>query len=73
MYEHPYFHYSRFEHEELARRAERHRFIAEHADQIVARPQGRIGRMLGRIGIVIGPVGHRTARRQTPCDPAVAR
>jgi len=73
MYEHPYYQYTRFEQDELARRAELHRFIAEHSDQIVARPEGPLGRMLRRIGAVLGHRGGRAAQRQTPCEPAVAR
>jgi hypothetical protein len=69
MYEHPHYQYTRFEERELARRAELCRFIAEHSDQIVARPQGLIGRMLSRIGAAFG----RSSRRQAPCEPAVAR
>lgn len=73
MYEHPYYQYTRFEQDELARRAELHRFIAEHSDQIVARPEGPLGRMLRRIGAAFGRRGGRAAQRQTPCEPAIAR
>lgn len=51
MYEHPYISHqvTRFEQEQLARAAERRRFLREHADQIVPRPAGPIRRMLRRI------------------------
>ncbi|WP_181155834.1 hypothetical protein [Microbacterium sp. MYb72] len=73
MYEHPYLsqQITRFEQEQMERSAERARFIAEHADQIVARPQGVIRRMLGRLA-----AGSRTrAQRPSPttCEPVAAR
>lgn len=51
MYEHPYLSHqvTRFEQEQLERAAERRRFLIEHADQIVPRPEGRIRRMLRRV------------------------
>lgn len=73
MYEHPHYQYTRFEEKELARRAELHRFITEHADQIVARPEGAVTRMLRRIAAAFGRDGGRTASRQAPCEPVVAR
>lgn len=49
MYEHPYFteKVAEFENERLERAAERRRFLAEHADQIVPRAPGAV-RRLGR-------------------------
>lgn len=73
MFEHPHHHYTRIEEKELARRAELHRFRAEHADQIVTRPEGQVGRMLRRIGAAFGRSGGRTTRRQVPCEPVAAR
>lgn len=73
MYEHPHYQYTRFEEKELARRAELHRFITEHADQIVTRPEGAVGRMLRRIAAAFGRSGGRAARRHTPCEPVAAR
>ncbi|MFT4258233.1 hypothetical protein [Microbacterium sp.] len=70
MYEHPYYQFTRHEQEELARTAELHRFIAEHADQIVPRREGAIMRTLRRM---IGAAPHRDARCRPVCDPAAAR
>ncbi|WP_217178767.1 hypothetical protein [Streptomyces sp. AC495_CC817] len=71
MYEHPYFSYqiTRYEHEELSRRAERRRFIEEHADQIVPREAGPLRRLLGRLGRTTAVAPARTA----PCEPVAAR
>ncbi|CAN7180945.1 hypothetical protein LJR186_000393 [Microbacterium foliorum] len=46
MYEHPYFaeKISEYENERLEQAAERRRFLAEHADQIVPRTPGPVGR-----------------------------
>lgn len=51
MYEQVYFsqELNRFEQEQIARAAERRRFLREHADQIVPRPAGAFRRMLDRI------------------------
>lgn len=77
MYEHPHYQYTRFEEKELARRAELHRFIMEHADQIVARPEGAVTRMLRRIAAAFGrrgqSVSSQAASRQASCEPVVAR
>lgn len=51
MYEQTFFNQqiTRFEQEQLERAAEQRRFLIEHADQIVPRPEGPIRRMLRRI------------------------
>lgn len=69
MYEHPSYAYIRFEQAELERRAERHRFLAEHSDQIVPRRTGPIGRMLHRLGAA----SRRQDPRPVPCEPVAAR
>src|SRR6218665_4028904 len=81
MYEHPHYQYTRFEQQELARRAELRRFIAEHPDQIVPRQEGAVRRMLRRIGVWAhrhtGAASPRDAaastRSQASCDPVAAR
>lgn len=47
MYEHPYFteKVAEFENERLERAADRRRFLAEHADQIVPRDPGAVRRL----------------------------
>lgn len=47
MYEHPYFteKITEYENERLERAAERRRFLAEHADQIVPRTPGAVRRL----------------------------
>lgn len=69
MYEHPSYEYIRFEQAELARRAEWHRFVEEHADQIVPRAERPLGRLLRRIGAAF----HRESSQPVPCEPVVAR
>lgn len=51
MYEHPYLAYkvTEYEHERLERAVDRRRFLAEHADQIVPRPAGRLRRLTQRM------------------------
>jgi hypothetical protein len=51
MYEHPYLsrQITEFENEQMVRRAERERFIAENADRIVTRSAGPFRRMLRRL------------------------
>lgn len=51
MYEHPYLaqKVAEFDLEQLERRVERRRFLAEHADQIVPRPTGPLRRMTDRM------------------------
>lgn len=51
MYEQVYFsqEFNRAEQEQIARAAERRRFLREHADQIVPRPAGAFRRMVSRI------------------------
>lgn len=51
MYEHPYLaqKVAEFDLEQLERRIERRRFLAEHADQIVPRPAGRLRSMTDRM------------------------
>lgn len=84
MFEHPYLSriVSTFEQEEIVRAAERRRFLREHADQIVRRPDGRIRRMLRRAlrsstaAVHRDPVAPETAtamdsvsRAASGCDP----
>lgn len=47
MYEHPYLAYTvtEYEQEHIQRAAERRRFLAEHADQIVPRAAGPVRRL----------------------------
>lgn len=80
MYEHPYLSYqvTEFDRQELERAAERRRFLAEHADQIVPRPAGPLRRWAGRMlrGSAASREGTKDAvagRRATPCEPAPAR
>lgn len=51
MYEHPYLAYraTEFDIEQLERAAERRRFIEEHADQVVRRPEGVLRRAVRRM------------------------
>lgn len=51
MYEHPYFaeKISEYENERLEQAAERRRFLAEHADQIVPRTPGPVARFRQRM------------------------
>ncbi|WP_181156472.1 hypothetical protein [Microbacterium sp. MYb66] len=69
MYEHPYL--SRqitvFEQEQMERAAAQRRFLVEHADQIVPRPEGALRRMLRRVvGAPADPAS--TARTASVCD-----
>lgn len=79
MYEHPYLAYKVTEHdqEQLQRAAERRRFLAEHADQIVPRAAGPVRRMWERMlrGSAASRGGAKdvVGRRATPCEPAPAR
>jgi len=80
MYEHPYLSYqvTEFDRQQLERAAERRRFLAEHADQIVPRQAGPLRRLAGRIlrGSAASHGGARDAvagRRERPCDPVPAR
>lgn len=70
MYEHPYLsrQITLFEQEQIERAAERRRFLTEHANQIVPRPEGAVRRMLRRT------FRGRTGRTATPrtasgCEP----
>lgn len=67
MYEHPYFteKVAEFETERLERAAERRRFLAEHAGQIVPRVPGPVRRLAQRMLRVI-------TRRQSNAPDAVA-
>lgn len=80
MFEHPYLsqRVSEVEIEQLERAVERRRWIKEHADQVVRRPEGAFLRTLRRIA------GRRTDAGRTrpasssasaavPCEAAVAR
>ncbi|HWS51266.1 MAG TPA: hypothetical protein VN241_09665 [Microbacterium sp.] len=51
MYEHPYLAYraTELDLEQLERAAERRRFLEEHADQIVRRPDGAFRRAVRRM------------------------
>ncbi|WP_181157534.1 hypothetical protein [Microbacterium sp. MYb62] len=82
MYEHPYLsrQITLFEQEQIERAAARRRFLIEHTDQIVPRPEGVLRRMLRR---VLGAASERatakvatartaTARTATVCDQAAA-
>lgn len=82
MYEHPYLAYqvNEYEQERIQQAAERRRFIAEHADQIVPRAAGPIRRAGQRMLRAI--TGARTAttdaaapadRRAAGCEPVAAR
>ena len=80
MFEHPYVSYqvTEFDRRELERAAERRRFLAEHADQIVPRPAGPLRRLMGRMlrGSAASREGRKdavAARRAAPCEPAPAR
>lgn len=80
MYEHPYLSYqvTEFDRQQLERAAERRRFLAEHADQIVPRPAGPLRRLMGRMlrGSAASREGAKdsvAARRAAPCEPAPAR
>ena len=66
MYEHPYFaeKISEYENERLEQAAERRRFLAEHADQIVPRTPGPVGRFGQRM--------LRTVTRRQPNGPDAA-
>ncbi|MDN3444371.1 hypothetical protein [Microbacterium sp. APC 3901] len=67
MYEHPYFaeKVAEFENERLEQAAECRRFLADHADQIVPRTPGPIGRLGQRMLRTI-------TRRQSNAPDAVA-
>ncbi|WP_311877181.1 hypothetical protein [Microbacterium forte] len=66
MYERPYFaeKISEYENERLEQAAERRRFLAEHADQIVPRTPGPVGRFGQRM--------LRTVTRRQPNGPDAA-
>jgi len=73
MYEHPYLsrRITEFEQEQMVRAAERQRFIAEHADQIVARQAGRMRRLLrGLLTRAVSPADAGAAG--APAEPATA-
>lgn len=83
MYEHPYLSHqiTAFETEQMVRAAERERFIAEHADQIVERPAGFLRRALRRARSAdpagASPLTDAAGRRRTdagsvPCCTAPA-
>ena len=82
MFEHPYLSHqvTVFEQEQFERASERRRFLVEHADQIVPRPEGTIRRMLrrmvgrGRHAASTARTAPRSAGERTPagCDRAVA-
>ena len=86
MFEHPYLNHqvTAFEQEQVVRAAERRRFLAEHADQIVPRPAGAIRRMLRRIVVGGADAAARTGNARAPkartvedcvrggCEPATA-
>ncbi|KQQ66776.1 hypothetical protein [Microbacterium sp. Leaf320] len=83
MYEHPYLAYTvtEYEQERIQQAAERRRFIAEHADQIVPRAAGPVRRAGQRMLRAI--TGARAAttdasaladrRAAAGCEPAAAR
>jgi hypothetical protein len=68
MYEHPNIsqQVTRFEQEQIARAAERRRFLHEHADQIVPRPAGPIRRMLRRVFAGRADAAPREAQQTAP-------
>lgn len=83
MYEHPYLAYqvTEYEQDRIQQAAERRRFIAEHADQIVPRAAGPVRRAGQRMLRAI--TGARTAptdasapadrRAAAGCEPVAAR
>lgn len=77
MYEHPYFidKVTEYENERLERAADRRRFLAEHADQIVPRAAGPVRRLGQRVLRAI--TGSRAASGSrapsTGCEPVSAR
>ncbi|MFJ4253845.1 hypothetical protein [Microbacterium sp. NPDC090003] len=78
MYEQTYSHQvvTAFEQQRLAQEIERRRSVREHADQIVPRPMGVIGRMLARRASALPVPGDRRGARapQGPVtDAAPAR
>lgn len=87
MYEHPYLAYtvSAHDQEQIRRAADRRRFVAEHADQIVARQAGPIRRLARRMLRAVAGARRIAAdgapdavapadRRVTgACEPAAAR
>lgn len=84
MFEHPYLsqRVSEVEIEQLERAVERRRWLKEHADQIVRRPEGAvvglIRRVTGRRADVVSraaaPLSQaRSASAAGPCEAAVAR
>jgi len=83
MYEHPYLAHqvTEYEQERIQQAAERRRFIAEHADQIVPRSAGPIRRAGQRMlravtgaRIVTADAPAPADRRSTAgCEPAAAR
>lgn len=78
MFEHPYFtqQVTQYDQEQMERAAARRLFLIEHADQIVPRPAGSMGRMLRRIfrgKTATAGRGSRTARSAAGCETATAR
>ncbi|WP_164234166.1 hypothetical protein [Microbacterium hydrocarbonoxydans] len=73
MFEHPYFtdQVARVELQQMERRAACRRFLAEHADQIVARP-GLVSRLL-RLLVPSSARAVADTRGAAVCEPAVAR
>ncbi|MEV4736548.1 MULTISPECIES: hypothetical protein [unclassified Microbacterium] len=77
MYEHPYLAYkvTEYDQEQLQRAAERRRFLAEHADQIVPRGAGPLRRVWERM--LRGSAARRSEAtqggRSAVCEPASAR
>lgn len=73
MYEHPYLsrQISLYEQEQIERATAQRRFLIEHADQIVPRPEGAVRRMLRR---VFRRPERRTASTRTAagCEPTAA-
>lgn len=75
MFEHPYLsqQVTEFETMQMERMAERRRFIAEHPEQIVMRPDGPLRRMLRAI-VSRRRAADRTATRPVAvCEAAPAR
>lgn len=84
MFEHPYVSQQivDFERQQIERAAEQRRFLREHADQIVPRRSGLVGRMLGRMlrretsgrpAPVTDAAPARRAGASVPCEPVAAR
>lgn len=74
MYEHLYVAQTiaAVENERIERAAERRRFLAEHADQIVPRPAGLFRRMLRRLGVRPEQAARPVVARPACCEPTVA-